>query len=142
MKKVFIFIFVLAIVLGVTTVFPIMAFKQLMTTENISMSTNEQGINIPTTMKLIQDIIQKGSADEVNALVSEYDKIGEERINDALNMFIGMSIIITILTITIGVLLNKKYSKVVGMAFITAGIIGIVLLGFFYYTGIANIVIF
>lgn len=142
MKKVFSFILCLIVTLGIVLAYPIMAYKQLVSVKSTSMTTNAQGFQVPITMNLIYEISQKGNANEAQALVKEYTNIQTETMKDSLNMFLGMSIIIVILTVLIGILVSKKYSKVIGTAIILSGIICMFVLSFFYYAGVTNTVIF
>lgn len=142
MKKVFSFILCLVITLGIVMIYPVMAYKQLVSAKSVNMTTNAQGIQVPITMNLISEISQNGNAKEVQSLVNEYTNIQTNTMKNALNMFLGMAVIISMLTILTGILVNKKYSKVIGTAMIISGIICILVLGFFYYAGINNVVIF
>lgn len=142
MKKVFSFILCLIVTLGIVLAYPIMAYKQLVSAKSTSMTTNAQGFQVPIIMNLIYEISQKGNANEVQALVKEYTNIQTETMKNSLNMFLGMSIIIVILTVLIGILVSKKYSKVIGTAIILSGIICMFVLSFFYYAGVTNTVIF
>ena len=142
MKKVFSFILCLIVTVGIVLAYPIMAYKQLVSAKSTSMTTNAQGFQVPIIMNLIYEISQKGNANEVQALVKEYTNIQTETMKNSLNMFLGMSIIIVILTVLIGILVSKKYSKVIGTAIILSGIICMFVLSFFYYAGVTNTVIF
>ncbi len=142
MKKVFSFILCLVITLGIVMIYPVMAYKQLVSAKSVNMTTNAQGIQVPITMNLISEISQNGNAKEVQSLVNEYTNIQTNTMKNALNMFLGMAVIISMLTILTGILVNKKYSKVIGTAMIISGIICILVLSFFYYAGINNVVIF
>lgn len=144
MKKIFVFIAILILVLAVITVPTFMAYRKYAISEYYTTTQNDQGTNLSSVMVSSSNLLTNNTenVEDVVIILREYTNILEGRNKDTMNLFLIMSITIFVLTIFCGILFAKKYGKVIGAAFITAAVISALLFGFLYWAGITNVIIF